>query len=54
MNVKKIAEAALAIEADLKEMEKRLLQLKKSVIYETLSLDAMTAELNTLLEILRR
>lgn len=53
MRVSVIANAALVIEADLKNIEKRLLFLKANIAKEAISNNRVMAEIDEILEILR-
>ena len=53
MRVSAIANAALVIEADLKNIEKRLLFLKKNIAKEAITNSMIMAEIDKILEIVR-
>lgn len=53
MRLSVISNAALTIEADLKNMEKRLLLLKTRIARETISRDRILAEIDEIVEVLR-
>lgn len=53
MRVSVIANAALTIEADLKDIENRLLLLKTNIAKEAISNNMIMAEIDKILEIVR-